>query len=42
MNNGQMFAAAAACVLASNAYAQADSSSQNPAVKHSAAHTEAA
>jgi hypothetical protein len=42
MNKKQFFAAAAACVLASGAYAQADSSSHNPAVKDASAHTTAA
>ena len=37
-----LIAAAAACVLASSAFAQADTTSHNPAVKNAAAHTTAA
>lgn len=38
----QFIAAAAACVLASGAYAQADTTSHNPVVKDATAHTTAA
>ncbi|AYJ87431.1 hypothetical protein D3Y57_17725 [Sphingomonas paeninsulae] len=37
-----LIAAAAACVLSSGAYAQADTTSHNPATKNSNAHTTAA